>query len=280
MPAPADLETGDSFIARGRDPRRARHAAAASCGPVDHRRARRPAPRRERRHRHRGGAGHRRSSPRPARSVTALLRVEVAPPRADDIVIEPMSEPLHVGDEIRLEATPKDKRGWPVYRPVTWHSADPARRGRHAARHHRGPGLRHGPDHRGAGRRAREHRDPGAAAAGRRGGHRRPADVGGGGPDVRPHRDAARSREQPAARAAPSSGATSDVTVALATVGRLGGRAPAGRGRADGHLRGGAGLGADRRGRRGGAAAASSPRSGPPLAGVPGAGAGAACWRG
>ena len=55
-----------------------------------------------------------------------MLRVEVAPPRADDIVIEPMSEPLHVGDEIRLEATPKDKRGWPVYREVTWHSADPA----------------------------------------------------------------------------------------------------------------------------------------------------------
>jgi len=59
------------------------------------------------------------------KEVTALLRVEVAPPLADDIVIEPMSEPLHVGDEIRLEATPKDKRGWPVYRPVTWHSADP-----------------------------------------------------------------------------------------------------------------------------------------------------------
>ncbi len=58
------------------------------------------------------------------KEVTALLRVEVAPPHADDIVIEPMSEPLHVGDEIRLEATPKDKRGWPVYRPVTWHSAD------------------------------------------------------------------------------------------------------------------------------------------------------------
>ena len=40
-------------------------------------------------------------------------------------MIEPVNEPLHAGDEIRLEATPRDKRGWPVYRPVTWHSADP-----------------------------------------------------------------------------------------------------------------------------------------------------------
>ncbi|HET9039119.1 MAG TPA: Ig-like domain-containing protein [Gemmatimonadales bacterium] len=60
------------------------------------------------------------------KEVSARLRVEVAHPRADDIVIEPMSEPLHMGDEIRLEATPKDKRGWPVYRPVTWHSGDTA----------------------------------------------------------------------------------------------------------------------------------------------------------
>ena len=58
------------------------------------------------------------------KGITALLRVEVATPRADDIVIEPMNEPLHVGEEIRLEATPHDKRGWPVYRTVTWHSAD------------------------------------------------------------------------------------------------------------------------------------------------------------
>ncbi|HUR95131.1 MAG TPA: Ig-like domain-containing protein [Gemmatimonadales bacterium] len=59
------------------------------------------------------------------KGITALLRVEVASPRADDIVIEPMNEPLHAGDEIRLEATPKDKRGWPVYRQVSWRSADP-----------------------------------------------------------------------------------------------------------------------------------------------------------
>jgi len=59
------------------------------------------------------------------KGVTALLRVEIAAPRADDVVIEPMNEPLHAGDEIRLEATPRDKRGWPVYRMVTWESADP-----------------------------------------------------------------------------------------------------------------------------------------------------------
>ena len=114
------------LLARRRDSRRARHPAAASCGPLEHRRAGHPAHRRQRRHRHRGRRRVRPSSPRRCKEVTALLRVEVAPPRADDIVIEPMSEPLHVGDEIRLEATPKDKRGWPVYRPVTWHSADPA----------------------------------------------------------------------------------------------------------------------------------------------------------
>ena len=59
------------------------------------------------------------------KGVSALLRVEVASPRADDIVIEPMNESLHVGEEIRLEATPHDKRGWPVYRSVAWQSADP-----------------------------------------------------------------------------------------------------------------------------------------------------------
>ena len=45
--------------------------------------------------------------------------------KADDIVIEPVNEPLHAGEEIRLEATPRDKRGWPVYRTVIWQSADP-----------------------------------------------------------------------------------------------------------------------------------------------------------
>ncbi len=125
MPAPADLETGDSFslvaVIRGEHgtrlpPRAVRWSTdAPDILRID-------------------GAGGIATALAPGtavvtascKEVTALLRVEVAPPRADDIVIEPMSEPLHVGDEIRLEATPKDKRGWPVYRPVTWHSADPA----------------------------------------------------------------------------------------------------------------------------------------------------------
>jgi serine/threonine protein kinase/uncharacterized protein YjdB len=60
------------------------------------------------------------------KGIKALLRVEVAEPRADEIVIGSMDEPLHVGDEIRLEATPRDKRGWPIARPVAWDSADSA----------------------------------------------------------------------------------------------------------------------------------------------------------
>jgi serine/threonine protein kinase/uncharacterized protein YjdB len=125
MPAPADLETGDSFslvaVIRGEHgtrlpPRAVRWSTdAPDILRLD-------------------GSGGIATAVAPGtaivtatcKEVTALLRVEVAPPRADDIVIEPMSEPLHVGDEIRLEATPKDKRGWPVYREVTWHSADPA----------------------------------------------------------------------------------------------------------------------------------------------------------
>jgi uncharacterized protein YjdB len=59
------------------------------------------------------------------KGIKALLRVEVAPPRADEIVIGPRDDSLHVGDEIRLEATPRDKRGWPISRPVTWESAAP-----------------------------------------------------------------------------------------------------------------------------------------------------------
>ena len=123
MPAPADLETGDSFslvaVIRGEHgtrlpPRAVRWTTdAPEILRID------------------GTSGIATAvAPGAAvvtatcKGVTALLRVEVAPPRADDIVIEPVSEPLHVGDEIRLEATPKDKRGWPVYRPVTWHSAD------------------------------------------------------------------------------------------------------------------------------------------------------------
>ena len=59
------------------------------------------------------------------KGIKALLRVEVAPPRADEIVIGPMNDSLHVGDEIRLDATPRDKRGWPISRPVAWESAAP-----------------------------------------------------------------------------------------------------------------------------------------------------------
>jgi len=58
------------------------------------------------------------------KSVSARLRVDVSPPRADDIVIEPLLEPLQAGEEVRLDATPRDKHGWPVYRPVVWSSAD------------------------------------------------------------------------------------------------------------------------------------------------------------
>jgi len=52
------------------------------------------------------------------------LRVTVAPPRADSIVIKPVEKPINVGDEIGLEATPRDKRGRAVTRPVTWRSDD------------------------------------------------------------------------------------------------------------------------------------------------------------
>jgi serine/threonine protein kinase/uncharacterized protein YjdB len=124
MPAPADLETGDSFslvaVIRGEHGTRLpARAVRWSTDAPDILRL--------------DGSGGIATAVAPGtaivtatcKEVTALLRVEVAPPRADDIVIEPMGEPLHVGDEIRLEATPKDKRGWPVYREVTWHSADP-----------------------------------------------------------------------------------------------------------------------------------------------------------
>ena len=106
MPAPADLETGDSFslvaVIRGEHgtrlpPRAVRWTTdAPDVLRLD-------------------GSGGIATAVAPGtaivtatcKEVTALLRVEVAPPRADDIVIEPMSEPLHVGDEIRLEATPQ-----------------------------------------------------------------------------------------------------------------------------------------------------------------------------
>ncbi len=61
------------------------------------------------------------------RGVRALLRVEVAPPRADAILIDPVDQAVHAGDEIRLEAVARDKRGQPVSRPVVWHSDDSSR---------------------------------------------------------------------------------------------------------------------------------------------------------
>src|SRR4051794_16226325 len=54
------------------------------------------------------------------------LRVTVAPPRADSIVVKAVEKAITVGDEIRLEATPRDKRGRSVDRPVTWRSEDDA----------------------------------------------------------------------------------------------------------------------------------------------------------
>jgi serine/threonine protein kinase/uncharacterized protein YjdB len=52
------------------------------------------------------------------------LRVTVAPPRADAIVVKSLEKPITVGDEVRLSATPRDKRGRVVARPVTWRSED------------------------------------------------------------------------------------------------------------------------------------------------------------
>src|SRR5919107_1860412 len=52
------------------------------------------------------------------------LRVTVASPRADSIVVKAVEKPINVGDEVRLEASPRDKRGRAVNRPVTWRSED------------------------------------------------------------------------------------------------------------------------------------------------------------
>jgi len=52
------------------------------------------------------------------------LRVTVLAPRADAIVVKSLERPITVSDEVRLEATPRDKRGRVVTRPVTWHSDD------------------------------------------------------------------------------------------------------------------------------------------------------------
>lgn len=58
--------------------------------------------------------------------VEGMLRVEVATPRADEIVIAPPDHAVAMGDEIRLEAVARDKRGRPIDRPVTWGSDDSA----------------------------------------------------------------------------------------------------------------------------------------------------------
>ncbi len=58
------------------------------------------------------------------RGVEAHLRVDVAPPRADEIVIGALDHPVGVGDEIRLEAITRDKRGRPIARSVEWQSED------------------------------------------------------------------------------------------------------------------------------------------------------------
>jgi serine/threonine protein kinase len=50
------------------------------------------------------------------------LRVTVAAPRADAITVKSTDKPISVGDEVRLEAIPRDKRGRVVHRPVTWRS--------------------------------------------------------------------------------------------------------------------------------------------------------------
>ncbi len=52
------------------------------------------------------------------------LRVSVAPPRADAIVVKSLEKPITVGDEVPLSATPRDKRGRVVARPVSWRSED------------------------------------------------------------------------------------------------------------------------------------------------------------
>jgi uncharacterized protein YjdB len=59
------------------------------------------------------------------KGARAVLTVEVSPPRADEIVIEPPEHGIRAGDEIHLEAIARDKRGRLIARPVSWQSADP-----------------------------------------------------------------------------------------------------------------------------------------------------------
>jgi hypothetical protein len=58
------------------------------------------------------------------KDVRAVIRVDVALPTADEIVITPIDHAVGVGDEIRLETLVRDKRGQPVTRTVTWQSDD------------------------------------------------------------------------------------------------------------------------------------------------------------
>jgi serine/threonine protein kinase/uncharacterized protein YjdB len=58
------------------------------------------------------------------RDKQAQLRVEIAPPAADEIVIGSLDHAVAVGDEVRLDAVARDKRGQPVLRAVSWRSAD------------------------------------------------------------------------------------------------------------------------------------------------------------
>jgi uncharacterized protein YjdB len=125
LPAPAGLEAGDSFmlvaVIRGQQGTRLPPRAVewASDDPA----VLRIDP---------GGTTATALAPGSAtlsassKGVSARHRVEVAPPRADEIDIAPADEPLRVGDEIRLETTARDKRGWPVQRAVTWRSDDPS----------------------------------------------------------------------------------------------------------------------------------------------------------
>src|SRR4051794_18856169 len=125
LPAPAGLEAGDSFmlvaVIRGQQGTRLPPRAVewASDNPA----VLRVDP---------GGTTATAVAPGIAtlsassKGVSARHRVEVSPPRTDEIDIAPADEPLRVGDEIRLEATARDKRGWPITRPVTWRSDDPS----------------------------------------------------------------------------------------------------------------------------------------------------------
>jgi uncharacterized protein YjdB len=123
LPPPPGLEVGDSFllVARVHDG----HAARLPTGPVEW---------------SSDSPGVLRVNPTKAVATaitpgTALiralcdgnegrLRVTVLAPRADGIVVKSLERPITVGDEVRLEATPRDKRGRVVTRPVTWHSDD------------------------------------------------------------------------------------------------------------------------------------------------------------